>query len=122
MRTLVLFLAVAFGSFLAVSSGSAQTSGDIAGKWHFVLQTGDGDRTYDTVFTQDGDKVGGKWENKYDVKGTFTDGKLNLEFPVTSEEVGEGTLKITGQLEKDQLTGDWSFQTYDGKFKATRTK
>ena len=121
MRIFLPLLAVIFGSLLSSSPGAAQTSGDIAGKWHFVLQTTDGDRTYDPIFTQDGDKVGGKWD-KSDVKGTFTDGKLNLEFPANSDEVGEGILKITGQLEKDQITGDWSFQTYDGKFKATRVK
>lgn len=121
MRIFLLFLAVAFGSLFSSSSGSAQTSSEIAGKWHFALQTPDGDRTYDPTFTSDGQNVGGKWD-KSDVKGTFVNGKLNLEFPVTSEEVGEGVLKITGQLEKDQITGDWSFQTYDGKFKATRVK
>ena len=110
-----------FPSLVFLPFASAQTSADIAGKWHFVLQTTDGDRTYDPTFTVDGDKVGGKWGDS-DVKGTFTNGKLDLEFPVNSEEVGAGTLKITGQLEKDQLTGTWSFQTYDGKFKATRAK
>lgn len=121
MRTFLPLLAVIFGSLLFSSPGVAQTSGDIAGKWHFILQTPDGDRTYDPTFTLDGDKVGGKW-GKADVKGTFTNGKLNLEFPVNSDEVGEGTLKIAGQLEKDQITGEWSFQTYDGNFKATRVK
>ena len=121
MRTLILFLAIAFCSCIAIPSSSAQTSADISGKWHFVLQTSDGDRTYDPTFTLDGQNVGGKWE-KDDIKGTFIDGKLNLEFPANSDEVGAGILKITGQLEKDQLTGTWSFQTYDGKFKATRAK
>jgi hypothetical protein len=121
MRTLLLFLAIAFCSYLAPLSSSAQTSGELAGKWHFVLQTEGGDRTYEATFTVDGDKVGGKWD-KYDVKGTFTDGKLALEFPVNSDEAGEGILKITGKLEKDELTGTWSFQTYEGEFKATRAK
>jgi hypothetical protein len=121
MKTFLLFLAIAFGSLLSVPSGSAQTSADISGKWHFVLQTQDGDRTYDPTFTLNGDKVGGKWDNS-DVKGTFVDGKLKLEFEVNSTEVGPGTLKLDGQFEKDQLTGAWSFQTYDGKFTATRVK
>lgn len=121
MKPFLLLLTVTFGSLFFSSPCAAQTSGDIAGKWHFVLQTPDGERTYDPTFTQDGDKVGGKWD-KADVKGTLSDGKLNLEFPVNSDEAGEGTLKITGQFEKDQITGDWSFQTYDGRFKATRVK
>ena len=122
MKTFLLFLAIAFGSLLsAQSSSTQQTSADISGKWHFVLQTEGGDRTYDPVFTQNGEKVGGKWDNG-DVKGTFIDGKLNLQFEVNSEEAGPGTLKINGQLEKDQFTGNWSFQSYDGKFTATRVK
>ena len=121
MRTLICFLAIAFYSLISLPSGSAQSPGGIAGKWHFVLQTQDGDRTYDATFTEDGDRVGGKWD-KYEVKGTFIGGKLNLEFPAASDEVGEGVLKITGQLAKGELTGTWSFQTYDGKFTAARAK
>lgn len=122
MKTFVLFLAVAFCTvFCFAPSSAAQTGADITGKWHFVLQTQDGERTFDPTFTLDGDKVGGKWDNS-DVKGTFTGGKLNLSFETNSAEVGPGTLKITGQLEKDQLTGNWSFQSYDGSFKATRAK
>jgi hypothetical protein len=63
--------------------------------------------------------VTGKWD-KSDVKGTFTDGKLNLEFPINSEEAGPGTLKIKGDLANDALTGTWEFQEYNGTFKATR--
>ena len=97
------------------------TSSDIAGKWHFVFDTEGGPREFDADFKLDGKTVTGKWDKKADVKGTFDAGKLDLEFPSTSEEVGDGILKINGKL-ADVLTGTWSFQSYDGTFKATRSK
>jgi len=93
----------------------------INGKWHFVFQTEGGPREFDAVFQLDGDKVTGKWDNKDDVKGTFSGGKLSLAFPVNSDEAGPGTLKVDGDLAEDTLTGTWSFTQYDGTFKATRS-
>jgi hypothetical protein len=95
---------------------------DVTGKWHFVFQTEGGPREFDAIFQQDGDKVSGKWDGKEEVKGTFSGGKLALEFPTNSDEAGPGTLKVDGNLANDALTGTWSFQTYDGTFKATRSK
>ena len=100
---------------------SAAPKNDVSGKWHFVLETEGGDRDREATFQQDGNKVTGKWADA-DVQGTFDDGKLDLEFPMTSEEVGQGTLKIKGQLVQDSLTGTWEFQSYSGTFKATREK
>jgi hypothetical protein len=97
-------------------------AGSISGKWHFVFQTEGGVREFDATFQQDGDKVTGKWADKDDVKGTFSDGKLALSFTANSDEVGPGTLKIDGDLADNVLTGNWSFQSYDGTFKATRSK
>ena len=91
----------------------------LAGKWHFVLNTEGGDRDVDAHFEQDGQNVTGKF-GKDDVKGTFDDGKLKLEFAMNSDEVGPGTMKITGGLANDALTGNWDFQTYSGTYKATR--
>lgn len=93
----------------------------VAGKWHFVLDTEGGDRDYDANFVQDGNKVTGKF-GKDNVQGTFDDGQLKLEFPVNSEEAGPGTLKITGALASDALTGNWEFQQYSGTYKAKRTQ
>ncbi|MFL6352226.1 MAG: hypothetical protein ACJ74Z_10300 [Bryobacteraceae bacterium] len=98
---------------------SASTQADISGKWHFVLQTEGGEREKEATFQQAGDKVTGKWDDA-DVQGTFDDGKLDLEFPVTSEEAGKGTLKLKGQVAEDSLTGTWEFESYSGTFKATR--
>ncbi|MGA8028222.1 MAG: hypothetical protein WB992_13855 [Bryobacteraceae bacterium] len=115
-------LAAALPLCLAVPMGMAQArTADISGTWHFVLQTDGGERVSEPTFQQNGDKVTGKWGTA-DVKGTFSDGKLNLEFPYNSDEAGAGKLKINGQLDGDVLTGEWGFQEYSGKFKATRSK
>jgi hypothetical protein len=109
-----LFLLV--GLFIPKSHAQA---GSISGKWHFVLETEGGERDVDADFQQQAEKVTGTWD-KAKVQGTFAGGKLNLEFPIDSEEAGPGTLTLKGQLEGEALTGTWAFQTYDGKFKATR--
>jgi hypothetical protein len=114
----VLAIFLSFGLFIPKTK--AQTSSNISGKWHFVLETEGGEREINADFQQQADKVTGTWD-KAKVQGTFVDGKLNLEFPIDSEEAGPGTLTLKGQLEGDALTGTWAFQTYDGKFKATRT-
>jgi hypothetical protein len=95
---------------------------DIAGKWHFVLDTPGGDREVDAEFMVDGGKVTGKWGTT-DVAGTYSDGKLTLAFPFTSEEAGDtATMKVTGKLDSGSLTGDWEFSSYAGTFKASRPK
>jgi hypothetical protein len=124
MKTLVAMFILLIGSALLAPFGAAQGTAaapTVTGKWHFVLNTDGGDRIFEPVFQQDGDQVTGKW-GEGDGKGTFTDGKLNLEFPVNSEEAGPGTLKIKGALADDALAGDWSFNEYAGSFKATRVK
>jgi hypothetical protein len=98
----------------------AQSNG-ITGRWHFVLETEGGDRNVDATFQQQGQNVTGKWE-KADVKGTFADGKLDLAFPIESEEAGPGTLKLKGELNGGALSGTWEFQTYTGTFKATKAQ
>ncbi|MBV9302965.1 MAG: hypothetical protein JOY62_16050 [Acidobacteriaceae bacterium] len=100
---------------------TANSKTDISGKWHFVLQTEGGERDRDANFQQDGKKVSGKWADA-DVQGTFDNGKLDLEFPIKSEEAGEGTLKLKGELTEDSLNGTWEFQVYSGTFKATRVQ
>jgi hypothetical protein len=109
----------AMACLAALSPVLAASKADLSGKWHFVLQTEGGDREREATFQQQGSKVTGKWDDA-DVQGTFDDGKLDLEFPVTTEEVGKGTLKIRGRATEDSLTGTWEFQSYSGTFKATR--
>jgi hypothetical protein len=105
-----------------IAAQAPAQAANISGKWHFVFQTQDGVREFDATLQQDSDKVTGKWANTDDVKGTFSGGKLALAFTANSEEAGPGTLKIDGDLADNVLTGNWSFQSYDGTFKATRPK
>ena len=97
----------------------AQAAGNVSGKWHCVLQTEDGERVIEPIFRQDGEKMTGKWRDG-DVKGTFSNGKLNVEIPVTSEEAGPRILKLKGDLAGEALEGEWTFQDYKGTFRATR--
>ena len=120
MKTLLLVLALFVCAILWMPASRAQTAAaNVSGKWHFVLDTEGGDRIVEPTFQQDGENVTGKWD-KNDVKGTFIDGKLNLDFHLDSDEAGPGTMKIVAVLANDALTGDWSFEQYSGKFKATR--
>jgi len=109
------------GNAYMQSTGMQKPAVTVAGKWHFVLDTQGGDRIVEAHFEQNGKNVTGNF-GKDDVKGTFADGKLNLDFPVNSEEAGPGTLKLTGELAADTMTGKWEFQEYGGTFKATRTE
>lgn len=96
----------------------------IAGKWHFVMDTPGGDREMDAEFAVDKDgNVTGKY-GATDVAGTYKDGKMDLNFSMTSEESGEtAPLKLEGKLDDtNALTGTWAFSSYDGTFKATRPK
>jgi hypothetical protein len=94
---------------------------DITGSWQFVMNTQGGDRTARATFKVDGKAVTGTWETTK-VQGTFADGILELSFPLESPEAGAGTLGIKAKLVNDELTGDWTFQSYGGTLKATRVK
>jgi hypothetical protein len=110
-----LILVIAIFGLTAV----AQDAG-ISGKWHFALDTEGGPRNIDAEFTVAGDgTVTGKF-GADSVAGTFKDGKLELAFPIHSDEGGDGTLRITGKLDGGALTGGWDFSGYNGTFKATR--
>jgi hypothetical protein len=100
----------------------ARAASDIVGKWHFVLDTPAGTREAAVTLERDGEKVTGTWGPAPIVKGTFIDGKLELAFPIETQEAGPGTLKITGTLDGDALAGKWAFNEYEGEFKATREK
>jgi hypothetical protein len=94
---------------------------NVTGSWQFVMNTQGGDRTARATFKVEGKAVSGTWETTK-VQGTFADGVLDLSFPFDSPEAGAGTLGIKAKLANDELTGDWSFQTYSGTLKATRVK
>lgn len=92
----------------------------IAGKWDMTMDTPGGDRKATPSFTLEGEKVGGKWDTS-DVKGTFKEGKLELEFPLTSSEAGyQATFKVSAKLEGGVLTGTWAWASYGGKLTGKR--
>jgi len=104
-------------AFLAQAADSR-----VAGKWNFVLDTEGGDRRAPAEFVLDGQNVTGNFGGT-EVKGTYSENKLELKFEFVSEEVGKGTLVFKGKVDGGALVGDWSFetdaQTYTGTFKAT---
>ncbi len=120
IKTLLLLSLSVFALVLNAQNPPAAKPMDISGAWHFVLDTPGGDRPSDADFKVDADgKVSGKY-GKADVAGTFTNGKLELAFPIDTDEAGSGTLKISGTSDGTAITGDWSFTEYNGTFKATR--
>lgn len=119
-----LFAAVAMMGFILGQSGAAPQQSGIDGKWHFVLDTPGGDREREATFAVDADgKVTGKF-GEAAVAGTYKDGEMALDFPVTSEESGEtAAMKLSGKLdESGALVGNWEFSSYNGTYKATRPK
>jgi len=107
---------------LLITQAQPVLGADISGKWNFQLETDGGPREVSPTFHLGGTKVTGKWDTA-DVKGTFVDGKLDLAFPLTSAEAGmTGTLKVSGELQGEELSGKWEFEGYTGTFKAKRAQ
>jgi hypothetical protein len=102
---------------------SIASTGDVSGKWQFVVTTPGGDLQANAEFKLDGKKVSGTFDST-PVDGTFADGKLDLSFAYDAESkgAGKGTMKINGDLSGDELSGKWEFGEYSGTFKATRPK
>jgi hypothetical protein len=124
LATAAIIVAFITGLTMAKAQDSGAQADGVNGKWHFVLDTTGGDREVDAEFSVDADgKVTGAFGNA-SVAGTYKDGKLDLDFPFTSDEVGEtAQMKILGKLDDPAaLTGNWKFSTYDGSFKAARPK
>ena len=92
----------------------------IDGKWQFNLQTDGGPRDVAVEMKTDGEQVSGTWDTT-ELKGTFKDSKLALNFPLASAEAGfTADLIIDGTLEGDALKGTWKFGDYGGTFTATK--
>lgn len=94
------------------------------GKWHFIFDTQGGAREFDAEFAVDADgNVTGTWE-KSPAAGTYKDGHLVMDFETHSEEAQEtATLHIDGKFDDTgNLTGNWTFSSYDGSFTAAHPK
>ncbi len=95
---------------------------DLAGQWEFVFNTDDGVRRAPVTLELHGDQVAGKFAES-EVKGTFSDGKLELKFPFYSADADlKADLDIQGSVEGDALKGDWTFGEYQGTWSGNRTK
>jgi hypothetical protein len=92
----------------------------LTGKWSMVMDTPGGERRAAPVLALDGETVTGKWD-KSDVKGTFKDGQLELDFPLESGEAGyKANFKVSAKLEAGVLKGTWKFSEYSGKLEGKR--
>jgi hypothetical protein len=116
----ILFLALCLLGLMLILP--AATADGVVGKWLFVLDTPGGTREAPAELSVDGEKVAGKWAGTTEVKGTYKEGQLELAFPYNSEEAGQNTLKLSGKLEPEGISGKWEFGEYAGTFKATRAK
>jgi opacity protein-like surface antigen len=108
----------------APAPDSPAKTASVDGKWHFVLDTQGGDREIEAEFAVDSNgKVTGTF-GKAAVAGTFMNGKLDLSFDFTSEEVGTtAPMIIKGKLDDSgALSGSWQFADYDGSFTASHPK
>lgn len=104
------------GSLLTVKPAFAA---EIDGNWLFTLDTEGGVREISATLKIEGQKVAGKW-GEFDIKGTFSEGTLDLDFPIYVEDIGvEGGLIIKGKLEDGKLAGSWEFDQYAGTFEAS---
>jgi beta-galactosidase len=100
----------------------AASAAGLAGAWKFVLDTPVGTREVAVVLEQNGGAVGGTWDKTTPVKGTFAAGSVDMAFPIETQEAGKGTIKLTGALDGESISGKWAFQEYGGTFKAARVK
>jgi len=92
----------------------------IDGKWQFNLQTDGGPREVAVEMKTDGEQVTGTWDTT-ELKGTFKDNTLALNFPLASAEAGfTADLVIDGTLDGEALKGTWKFGDYAGTFTASK--
>jgi hypothetical protein len=98
---------------------TAQTAG-IAGKWLFVLSTGEYSAEYTAEMQLAGEQVTGTLAGQK-LDGAFRDGELALKFPFHPPEAeAPDVLAIDAQLDGDALSGSFTFSEYAGTFQGTR--
>jgi hypothetical protein len=107
---------------LTAAATLAAAASEIAGKWDFVFQTPAGERKSPLEMTVEGTQVTAKM-GEVVLRGSYQDEKLELKGNVYSSEAGyTGELRITGKLEKDQISGTAVWDTYQMTFTATRSQ
>jgi len=105
MRTLTLFLAIAF--LAAVPSAAAQAPANVAGEWNASMNTPGGPREFKIVFTQQGDSLGGtvqRASGDVPLKGSLKGAAVTFEYTI---DYGGNpiTLIVTATLSGDAMKG-----------------
>ena len=117
--------AIALTAILAAPSALAQAAkANVTGKWAFNVETAAGSGTPTMTFTQDGEKLTGKYNGQFgetDLTGTVKGQEIAFSFNVDAQ----GTMlnfKYTGTIEsKDALKGKVEIVGVgDGTFTAKR--
>jgi hypothetical protein len=108
-----------FCALMLMAAMSVWAAG-LAGKWTFKVETPNGQRVFAVELRVDGDRVSGTWGDAQ-AKGTFREGKLELDFPFTPRDVATtANLKISGKLDGAEIKGTWAWDQYSGTFVAAR--
>ena len=99
---------VAVAVMITMPSASAQDKVNVTGKWLFTVETGAGSGTPTMTFTQDGEKLTGKYNGQFgdaDLTGTVKGQDIAFSFNVDAQGTAL-TFKYTGTIEnKDALKG-----------------
>jgi TonB family protein len=97
------------------------TGTELTGTWTLRLENPDhGIALQNTLtLTLDGERVAGKF-GRFDVKGVYKEGRLDLDFPYETPAGAKASLRINGAMINDTLIGEWSCTAIgSGTFKAT---
>ena len=100
---------VAVAVMLSATQTNAQADKvNVTGKWLFNVETGAGSGTPTMTFTQDGEKLTGKYQGQFgeaDLTGTVKDQDIAFSFNVDAQGTAVN-FKYTGTIEnKDALKG-----------------
>src|SRR5262245_10393917 len=99
---------VAFAVIVSAPNTNAQAKVNVTGKWLFNVETGAGSGTPTMTFTQDGEKLTGKYNGQFgeaDLTGTVKGQDIAFSFNVDAQGTAV-SFKYTGTIEnKDALKG-----------------
>ena len=106
MRRVAAIVLVACSVSILASAQTAKVN--VTGKWLFNVETGAGSGTPTMTFTQDGEKLSGKYNGQFgdaDLTGTVKGQDIAFSFNVDAQGTAV-TFKYTGTIEnKDALKG-----------------
>jgi hypothetical protein len=104
----------------ATSHASAHKPDPISGEWDVTFHVRDQSTAATFTLKLDGTKVTGKVFSEHTgpgtIRGSFTDGKLNLTADFEKHE----SIKISGALKDDKLAGEFQTEGFTEKWEGTR--